>query len=132
MSRENVELIRRGHDAFRTGGEEALFTYFDTDIDLRPIEETPGVESYRGHEGVRRYFEITREAFGEFRWDPQEFVDFGDHVLVVTRFSAQGRGSGIPVETIIYNVFTVRQGKVVRIRGSLDRSRALEAAGLRE
>ena len=56
MSQENVELIRRGDEAFRTGGEEALFAYFDADTDLSPIEETPGLESYHGHEGVRRYF----------------------------------------------------------------------------
>jgi ketosteroid isomerase-like protein len=132
MSQDNVELVRLGHEAFRNGGEEALFAYFDVDVDLRPIEETPGVESYLGHEGVRRYFEVTRDAFGEFGWDPLEFVDVGDHVLVATRFYAEGRGSGLPVEAIIYNVFTVREGKVVRIRGSLDRSKALEAAGLRE
>jgi len=53
-------------------------------------------------------------------------------VLVVTRFYATGRDSRLPVEAIIYNLFTVRQGKVVRVRGSLDRSRAPEAAGLRE
>jgi hypothetical protein len=28
MSQENVELVRRGHEAFRIGGEEALFAYF--------------------------------------------------------------------------------------------------------
>ena len=75
---------------------------------------------------------VTREIFGEFGWDPQEFEDLGDQVLVVTRFYATGRDSRLPVEAIIYNLFTVRQGKVVRVRGSLDRSRAPEAAGLRE
>jgi hypothetical protein len=49
-----------------------------------------------------------------------------------TRFFAAGRGSGIPVEAMIYNVWTVRQGKAVRVRGYLSRSDALEAAGLRE
>jgi ketosteroid isomerase-like protein len=90
------------------------------------------VERYHGHDGVRRYFEVTRDAFGDFGWDPQEFVDFGDHVLVVTRFHAQGRDSGVPVEAVIYNVFTVRDGKVVQVRGSLERSHALGAAGLVE
>jgi uncharacterized protein len=132
MSQKNVDLVRRGHDAFRTGGEEAPFAFFDADIDLSPIEELPGVENYRGHDGVRRYFEVIRDAFGEFGWQPLEFIDLGDHVLVVTRFDAQGRSSGIPVEATIYNVFTVRDGQVVQVRGWLDRADALNAVGLAE
>ncbi len=132
MSQENVEIVRRGHEALATGGEETLFEFFDPEIDLRPIEESPGVESYRGHDGVRRYFEVTRDAFGDFGWKPLEFVDFGDHVLVVTRFHAQGKGSEVPVEAVIYNVFTVHDGLVVQVRGSLDRTEALKAVGLEE
>lgn len=60
-----------------------------------------------------------------------EFVDLGDHVLVETRFLAAGRGSGIPVEATIYNVWTVQGGKVQRVRGYLNRSEGLEAAGPR-
>ena len=127
-----MELIRRGHEAFRTGGEEALFAFFDADVDLSPIEELPGVELYHGHDGVRRYFETTREVFGVFGWEPLELVDLGDDVLAVTRFHAEGRDSGIPVEVVIYNVFTVRNGRVVRVRGSLDRTSALKAAGIEE
>jgi hypothetical protein len=33
---------------------------------------------------------------------------------------------------MVYNVWTVRQGKAVRVRGFLSRSQALEAAGLSE
>jgi hypothetical protein len=39
MSQENVELVRRGHEAFRDSGEEAMFEYRHADIDLTPIEE---------------------------------------------------------------------------------------------
>jgi ketosteroid isomerase-like protein len=131
MSEENVELVRRGHEAFRDSGEEAIFEYLHADIDLTAVEELPGNETYHGHDGVRRFFQTLREAFGDFGWEPQEFVDLGDHILVATRFFAEGRGSGIPVEAMIYNVWTVRRGKAVRVRGFLNRSDALEAAGLR-
>jgi ketosteroid isomerase-like protein len=73
-----------------------------------------------------------REDFGDFTWEPLGLLDQGDHVLVATRFVAEGRGSGAPVEAMIYNVWTVRQGKAVRVRGYGSRSEALEAAGLSE
>jgi ketosteroid isomerase-like protein len=132
MSQENVELIRRGHEAFRDSGEEAIFEYLDADIELTPVAELLDSETYHGHEGVRHYFQTMREAFGDFGWEPQEFVDLGDHVLVATRFFAEGRGSGVPVEAMVYNLWTVRRGKAVRVFGYLDRSRALKAAGLSE
>jgi ketosteroid isomerase-like protein len=132
MSQENVELVRRGHEAFRDWGEEAIFEYLHADIDLTPVEELLDAETFHGHDGVRRYFRSMRDAFGDFGWEPQEFVDLGDDVLAETRFFAAGRGSGAPVEAMVYNVWTVRQGKVVRVRGFLSRERALEAAGLRE
>jgi uncharacterized protein len=132
MSEENVDLVRRGHVAFRDSGEEAIFEYLHADIDLTPVEELLDGETFHGHDGVRRFFQMLREAFGDFGWEPQEFVDEGDHVIVVTRFFAAGRGSGVPVEAMIYNVWTVRHGKAVRVHGYLSRSDALEAAGLSE
>jgi ketosteroid isomerase-like protein len=132
MSEENVELVRRGHEAFRDSGEEAIFEYLHADVDATPVMELPGAEAYHGHEGFRSFFQTLREAFGDFGWEPQELVDLGDHVLVRTRFFAAGRGSGIPVEATIYNVWTIRDGKVARVRGYLDRSEALEVAGLPE
>jgi uncharacterized protein len=132
MSEENVDLVRRGHVAFRDSGEEAIFEYLHADIDLTPVEELLDGETFHGHDGVRRFFQMLREAFGDFGWEPQEFVDQGDHVIVVTRFFAAGRGSGVPVEAMIYNVWTVRHGKAVRVHGYLSRSDALGAAGLSE
>ena len=60
------------------------------------------------------------EAWEERRLDPQRFL----HI--------NGKGSGIEVETDTAVVFTVRQGRVIRVQGYLDQATALEAAGLRE
>jgi ketosteroid isomerase-like protein len=132
MSQENIELVRRGYEALRDSGEEAVFEFLHPDFDLTPVEEQLDGETFHGHDGLRRFFQMLREAFGDFGWEPQEFEDFGDHVLVATRFSAEGRGSGAPVEARIYNLWTIRRGKAVRVHGYLSRPEALEAAGLSE
>jgi hypothetical protein len=47
--------------------------------------------------------------------------------------SARGRGSGVEVEMQLFAVWTLREGKVLRLTGGYrDRAEALEAAGLRE
>jgi ketosteroid isomerase-like protein len=53
-------------------------------------------------------------------------------VFVAARFRASGRASGVEVDTCLYEVYTVRDGKVLRIDEYAHRAEALEAAGLRK
>jgi ketosteroid isomerase-like protein len=59
-------------------------------------------------------------------------VDAGDDVVMLIRNQRQwGRHSGIAVDFPPYAmVFTVREGKVVRLRTFPDQESALEAVGL--
>ena len=95
MSQENVELVRRGHEALRVGGEEAALAFFDPDIDLSPVEELPGLERYHGHDGVRRYFEVTRD---EVRL--QDEAQFHDHARKMGYPGEVVRGAWSGISTI--------------------------------
>jgi ketosteroid isomerase-like protein len=64
--------------------------------------------------------------------DVDEVLDAGENVVVVDRQSGRGRGSGIPLAQQTASVWTVRDGKVVRIVWFLTRGKALQAAGLSE
>jgi ketosteroid isomerase-like protein len=129
VSAEDVDFIRRGYEAFQARGEEAIFEFLDPAIDVRPIDEPPvGLRSYSGHAGFRDYLEDSREVWGHFGWEATELIDAGESVVARTRFYAEGRGSGIPVEAIVYIVWVVRDGKAVSARGYLDRDEALAAA----
>jgi ketosteroid isomerase-like protein len=98
------------------------------------LQVFPGMDRiYRGHEGFLKW---DRDAFSEV-WEsiavePLEFIDAGDHVVVLTRLFGRGVGSGVNVDMATYNVLTFRDGKVARRRLYADRADALEAAGLEE
>ena len=64
----------------------------------------------------------------------EEFIDAGgDQVLVFTREGGRGRGSGAEVETHpTGHLWTLRDGKAIRLQSYWERYEALEAAGLRE
>ena len=55
----------------------------------------------------------------------------GDRVLAVERWRAVSRG-GLEFELELIDLFTFRDGLIVRIDGFRDRTEALEAAGLAE
>jgi ketosteroid isomerase-like protein len=73
------------------------------------------------------------EAFESFALEPREYIDAGDgKVVVVAHLTARGKGSGAPVERLDGMVWTVRDGKTVRLDYYGSRAEALEAVGLAE
>ena len=51
---------------------------------------------------------------------------------MLSRQTATGKQSGVPIEHEFGDVFTLRDGKVVRFESYWNRADALEAAGLSE
>jgi len=72
------------------------------------------------------------EAFEHADFDLEDIVDAGDDVVAFIRISGQGRESGLVVDQRIPSVWTVRDRRIVRVRGYRNEAEALEAAGLRE
>jgi ketosteroid isomerase-like protein len=58
---------------------------------------------------------------------PKEFVDLGDRVLATLQLEGGGRGSGLRLDTCFYFVYTLCDGKVIRMDEYTERSEALEA-----
>ena len=61
-----------------------------------------------------------------------EIRELGDRVVAFAHGKAQGRGSGIKLDSPFAWVYTIRRGKVVRVEGFLNWDEALEPAGLQE
>jgi uncharacterized protein len=131
MSQENVEVVRRAFASFSQGGVPALLAYMDEDIDWVSIPGfLPDARDHRGHDGVVRWFERIEEVFADPRWELEEVIEAGPRVFVASKLSARGQSSGAPVETPLFHVVTLVHARAVRFESYLERSQALEAAGL--
>ena len=120
MSSENVEIVRR----FVLGDFDEVLAYVDPEIVWNPVEESPT----QGPEAVMASTERWKREWDDYELIPEEFEDMGDHVLATVRFRARGRGSGIAVGARLYDVFTLREGKIVRMDQFTERAEALKAA----
>jgi uncharacterized protein len=131
MSTENVEATRRGFEALdQTGVEAFLEEFIDPEFETTtPPELTVEPATYRGHEGLRRYFESFYEVMDEVRFEPEEFIDAGDQVVVPTRLVARGRDTGIEAVQQIAMVWTLRNRKGLRVETYATTAEALAAAG---
>jgi ketosteroid isomerase-like protein len=134
MSRENVEKVRRVLDLWNAGGVEPgrRPQFFDPEIrmDLRGRKINPAV--YDGYEGLDRFASDVAEVWDQFSVQSVELIDADPHVISVMHVTGRGQGSGIEVESQLAWVWTLRNGRILRVEGDFDRDAALEAAGLSE
>jgi ketosteroid isomerase-like protein len=129
MSQENVERLRAVYAEWAKGTFRAGRELFAPDVAFEPMSDG---RAALGGDAIERYMREFLAQWSEFRIDAEEFVEFGETILVTERQHATGKSSGVETEMTAYCAWTFRDGLVVRARWETDRARALEAAGLRE
>ncbi len=85
----------------------------------------------RGREERIRFEKQWRAEWGEFRYEVEELIDLGNRVLLIGRMIGSGSSSGAAFDNDWADLFTISGGQVVCEQVIFDRSKALEAAGLR-
>jgi ketosteroid isomerase-like protein len=130
MSQENVEIIRALYEDWLRG--DIGIDKLDPEIAMFESTTLPGAVSAVGIDAVRRYMESFAKYWEEIRFEPQEYIEAGEQVLVVARLVGRGKASGVAVERIWAYVWTLRSGRVLRMDGYASRDEALQAAGLAE
>jgi ketosteroid isomerase-like protein len=131
MSRQNVEPLERFYEAFNADNFDPWLAFADPEFVYRTRDELPGGWCYRLEAALDRISEL-RELFDELRWEPQEFIDAGEHTVSVVRQIARGRASGVMIDESIVHVWLIQGGRAKELRVYSQRSEALEAVGLRQ
>jgi ketosteroid isomerase-like protein len=121
VSRENVEIVRR----FLAAELEEGLAYADPGIVWNPIEES----SAQGHDAVRASMGRWRAEWDDYELIPEGFADLGDCVVATVRLRGRGRASGIEIDARFHDLYTLADGKIVRMDQFSEEAEALEAAG---
>ena len=132
MSQENVEAARRLYNARNRGDVEAVVTECHPQVEWHPHLSSLGGQQVRGHAGVRQYLRSLAEEWATFRHELDEFFDAGDSVVAFLHTRAVGRTSGVEVDMPVAHLLTFESGRCIKSVSYIDRSQALEAAGLSE
>jgi uncharacterized protein len=134
MPEGNAEIVRAGFEAWGRGGAEALLEFIDPGIEWRVRPDLPDAGVYRGYEELGQLLARFAEVLEDQWFEPQEFIEAGDSVVVPLHWGGRGRSSGVEVaerhgETW---VFTVANDKVTRVTEYRTKEEALEASGAAE
>jgi catechol 2,3-dioxygenase len=127
------DLLRRNHDAFNRGDREAFVAGWHGECEYRPalesdLEGSEGV--YRGHDGIRLWWDRIHEDFQELSTRIEEVHDLGDRALGLIVLKARAFASGVETEARVAQVFKIRDGKALTSRDYFDVEQGRRAAGL--
>jgi uncharacterized protein len=133
MSQENVEIVRRGYEAYESGGIEGIISFLDPAVEWRNPPDSPIAGVFHGHEGVREWQRLTAEVFADLHFWPKEIIEAPDgRVLAICQARVRGRGSDVVVDVPFAHVMEVRDGKVVAFQMFSQVADAEIAVGLSE
>jgi ketosteroid isomerase-like protein len=127
MSQENVEVVRGLFARLDSQDWEAALGVFDPAVEWSPTEGT-----FHGLEGVVSSLAEWLEPWEDHHIEAEEFTQAGDRVLAVIHLTGRGARSGMEVDQRFFQVYTLRDGKIIRMVEFVRRAEALEAAGLRD
>jgi hypothetical protein len=130
MSHENVEIVRAIYDEWLRGGR--ALDMFDPEMSMLESKTLPGAASAHGIGAVQKYMESFANYWDEIRFEPQEYIDAGEQVVVIARLVGRGKTSGVEVTRTWAYLWTLRERKALRMVGYADRAQAFEAVGLAE
>ncbi len=119
MSQQDVDTIKGAYEAFARQDIPNVLAAFDESIEWHTPESLPYGGRFRGHEEVGGFFARLPEHFDELNVEPAEFLDAGDHVVVVGQHRARGK-DGEEFTAPWAMVWTMRDGKAVAFREHTD------------
>ena len=136
MTEDNVELVRRLYAELAGEGsaqefdkrltDEALSRFVDSRIEWFPVPDSLlAADSYRGFEGVRRFWGEFVSMWESYRVEPLGFDYAGDQVAVVVHIV--GRTHELEVDETRSSLLTVRDGRIVRVQSFAGPEGAREA-----
>jgi ketosteroid isomerase-like protein len=144
VSQENVELVRSlmpapevnlaqifRDDLMWAAMVEANARFIDPDFEA--VGTVLGAQTrLTGIDGFREFLLDWLAPWAAYRSEIERTVDLGDQVLAIYRVFGLRPGSSHELASTAAWLWTIREGRIIRIKGFADPAEALEEAGLEE
>jgi uncharacterized protein len=129
---KDAETLRRAYEALNRGDIEGALAPLRSDAEWYESSEFPGPREYHGIAEIRAHLDGFLEGWEELDQQVDDVRERGERVCLLLRLRARGRGSGAAVDARYAHVWTMREGRGVRVDAYYDPEdglRALEEPG---
>lgn len=128
MSAENVRVVKQAYEAFGRGDLPAVLEHFDEDVEWHAAEGLPWGGVHNGRDAVaRNVFGGADCRIRRFPLSHDRFIDSGEFVVALGRYSAKGKESGKPLDAAFAHVWELEDGRLKRYFHYTDTVRFQEA-----
>jgi len=126
MTPGNAELLRPIYEEWGRGNWRPNFELYDPHMEWGWSDEFPGLAGvFEDHEDPNPRLRAWLSGWEDWRAEAEEFLEVGDHVVVLAIYWGRGRGSGVEISQQGAHVFELRNGKVVRLEIFASRDKAI-------
>jgi len=133
VSRENVELVRRAYGHTQATGQVYAEGFAPEFVwDMSRYEGWPEQQRYEGVDGAQRFVDDWTGAWDDWEIEIEQLYDVGDEVVVVAHQRGRARTTGMALDMVFAQTWTIRDGRLTRMDMYSDPSAALKAVGLPE
>jgi ketosteroid isomerase-like protein len=129
MSPGDLDVVREAYEAFARADLDALQELLSPDIEWRTTPDVPFLGNYRGLDQFLAALDEWTESFDELTTTVEEMIDTGDCVVVRHRMHGRGTDSGAEVDLVLWQVVSVRDGRLATMHDFSTREEAMKAAG---
>jgi ketosteroid isomerase-like protein len=126
---ENTELLRRGYESWGAGDVQSTLELMDPNIVVAVFTGRPGAnkQTYHGHEGMLENIGELTDVFDDFRFHPLDIEESGDRLFATVQVTGRGKGSGVEIDSRLFHVWEIRDGKATRLEIHNEREQAEKA-----
>jgi uncharacterized protein len=124
---DDVETLRGAYGALNEGDIERALAVLDEDAEWCEHSDLPEAGLYQGKDAIRDFLHDFLESWQEFQQETEELIQGDGRVLIMLRSKVRGKGSGVAVEGEYAHLWTMENGRGVRVDAYFDRKEALRA-----
>ena len=121
------EALEEAFEQFARGDFRSATRIYRPEVEWIEHRGVPGGGEFGGMDQVRQGFRGWLSSWRDYRLEPLELIEAGDRYFVAVRGSGHGTLSGAYAEDLFFQVWTFRDGKVLRIDNFAERDEALAA-----
>src|SRR3954451_2127273 len=122
----NVDRVRPIYEAWRDGNLQSRFDVYETEMEWGWSDEFPGLGGVqRDDRDPNPRLRTWLSGWDNWRIEADDFLEFGDCVVVLTSYFGRGKGSGVEIRQEGAHVLRLRDGKVVRLEIFASREKAI-------
>src|SRR5664279_4181077 len=103
---KNLQTARAMYEAFGRGDMGTVFTGLSNDVEYIHHGEVPWAGTFKGAEQVGKFFTLLGQTINFEKYEPTEFFEDGDTVIVTGRTAATVKTTGARFDNHWVNVLT--------------------------